>query len=166
MNSLNFRQDQAWGDLVLRWWNGLETDRGARAALRRASDITAVVMLPAYQQLHRQLRGAGFPVATGRDDNLAAAAGLLSHVKKNIGLNLPMAMSQREGDKPCLSPLRFQRLLDSADIDALFPALRRSLPLIQYQTDVLALANDVFNWDDIVRKRWAYAYDWPDKSST
>jgi hypothetical protein len=40
------------------------------------------------------------------------------------------------------------------------------LPLIQYQTDVLALANDVFNWDDIVRKRWAYAYDWPDKSST
>lgn len=55
MNPINFRQNQAWGDLLLRWWQGLDDDRGGRAALRRAPDITAVVMLPAYQRLHRRL---------------------------------------------------------------------------------------------------------------
>ena len=45
MSTLNFRQHQAWGELLLRWWQGLDDDRGGRAALRRAPDITAVVML-------------------------------------------------------------------------------------------------------------------------
>ena len=30
--------------------------------------------------------------------------------------------------------------------------------------DVLALATDVVNWGDAVKKRWAYGYDWPDKA--
>lgn len=164
MNPLNFRQDQAWGDLLLRWWQGLDNDRGGRAALRRAPDITAVVMLPAYQQLHRRLRAAGWPADTGRNDHLAAAAGLLAHVKQHQPQALPVAMSQRDGNKPRVSPLRFSRLLESPDIDALFAGLRRALPLLQHQADVLALATDVVNWGDAVKKRWAYGYDWPDKA--
>ncbi len=164
MNPLNFRQDQAWGDLLLRWWQGLDNDRGGRAALRRAPDITAVVMLPAYQQLHRRLRAAGWPADTWRNDHLAAAAGLLAHVKQHQPKALPVAMSQRDGNKPRVSPLRFTRLLESPDIDALFTGLRRALPLLQHQADVLALATDVVNWGDAVKKRWAYGYDWPDKA--
>ena len=68
-----------------------------------------------------------------------------------------------EGDKPAVSPLRFMRLLESPDIDALFSGLRRALPLIQHRADVLQLATDVVNWGDAVKKRWAYAYRWPDK---
>jgi CRISPR system Cascade subunit CasB len=165
MTSLNFRKDQVWGDVLLRWWQGLDKDRGGRASLKRAPDITAVVMLPAYQHLHRRLLAAGWPADNWRDDNLAAAAGLLAHVKQNAGPALPVAMSQRESDKPRLSPLRFQRLLESADIDALFAGLRRALPMVQHQADVFALATDVVNWGDTVKKRWAYAYDWPDKAS-
>ena len=74
-------------------------------------------------------------------------------------------MSQRDGDKPRVSPLRFTRLLESPDIDALFAGLRRTLPLLHNQADVLALATDVVNWGDAVKKRWAYGYDWPDKAS-
>ena len=85
MTPLNFRQDQVWGDLLLRWWQGLERDKGGRAALKRAADITAVIMLPAYQHLHRRLLAAGWPADSWRDDNLAAAAGLLAHVKQNAG---------------------------------------------------------------------------------
>lgn len=164
MNAVNFRQDQAWGDLLLRWWQGLDDDRGGRAALRRAPDITAVVMLPAYQRLHRRLSAAGWPTETWRNDHLAAAAGLLAHVRQNAGPALPVAMSQHDGDKRTVSPLRFTRLLESPDIDTLFAGLRRTLPLLQHQADVLALATDVVNWSDAVKKRWAYGYDWPDKA--
>ncbi len=163
MSTLNFRAQQVWGDLLLHWWQGLEDDRGGRAALRRATDITAVVMLPAYQRLHRRLLAAGWPDAAWRNDRLAAAAGLLAHVRLHNGQTLPAAMSQRDGDKPRVSALRFTRLLESPDIDTLFTGLRRALPLMQHQADVLALTTDVVNWDDSVKKRWAYAYDWPAK---
>jgi len=164
MTQLNFRVQQVWGDLLMQWWQGLEGDRGGRAALRRAPDITAVVLLPSYQHLHRRLVAAGWPNTACRNDHLAAAAGLLAHVRQHNDKGLPTAMSQREGDKPRVSPLRFMRLLESSDIDALFAGIRRALPLLQHQTDVLALTTDVVNWDDKVKKRWAYAYDWPTKS--
>lgn len=162
MTPLNFRPGQAWGELLLRWWHELAEDTGGRAALRRAPDVTAVVMLPAYQRLHRRLLAAGWLDQPWQNDRLAAAAGLLAHVREHDDRDLPRAMS--EGDKPCVSPLRFQRLLESPDGDALFSGLRRTLPLIQHRTDVLALATDVVNWGDAVKKRWAYAYDWPVKA--
>jgi len=164
MSTPNFHQNDAWGGLLLRWWQGLEEDRGGRAALRRAPDITAVVMTPAYQHLHQRLKAAGWPDAEWRKDHLAAAAGLLAHVKQHTQQTPPAAMSQRDGDKPRVSPLRFMRLLEAPDIDTLFAGLRRTLPLLQHQVDVLALATDVVNWSDNVKKRWAYAYDWPAKA--
>jgi len=159
-----FRPQQAWGDILLAWWRGLADDTGGRSALRRASDITAVVMLPAYQRLHRRLLTAGWPDRPWQRDRLAAAAGLLAHVREATDQSLPAAMSQHEADKPRVSALRFMRLLESPDIDALFSGLRRTLPLVQHRADVLALANDVVDWGDEVRKRWAYAYDWPEKA--
>lgn len=160
MKTLNFRPDQVWGELLLSWWHGLRADTSGRAALRRAPDITAVVMLPAYQHLHRRLRAAGWN-EPWRDDQLAAAAGLLAHVREHSEATLPAAMS--EGDKPPVSPLRFMRLLESPDTDALFTGLRRALPLIGHRADVLQLTTDVVNWGDAVKKRWAYAYRWPEK---
>ena len=160
MSPLNFRPDQVWGELLLSWWQGLKTDTGGRATLRRAPDITAVVMVPAYQRLHQRMQAAHWPGQTWHDDRLAAAAGLLAHVRENSDRALPLAMS--DGDKPPVSPLRFMRLLESPDIDTLFTGLRRALPLIGHRADVLQLTTDVVNWGDAVKKRWAYAYRWPD----
>lgn len=162
-SAIDFHKHTAFGPLLLRWWQGLDDDRGGRAALRRAPDITAVVLLPAYQRLNQRLRAAGWPSEPWRDDRLAAAAGLLAHVKQHSEHALAASMGQREGDKPRVSPLRFMRLLESPDVDALFTGLRRVLPLLQHQADVLALATDVVGWGDSVKKRWAYGYEWPDK---
>ena len=166
MTALNFRPQQVWGDMLLRWWHDLDDDRGGRAALRRAPDVTTIVLQPAFQRLHQRLLAAGWPRQDWRDDSLAAAAGLLSHVREHVEQALPAGMSQRDGDKPRVSPLRFMRLLESPDTDALFTGLRRTLPLLQHRTDVLGLATDVVNWGDAVKKRWAYAYEWPDKTRT
>ena len=164
ISTINFHQQTVFGPMLLRWWQGLDDDRGGRAALRRAPDITTVVMLPAYQRLHQRLLVAGWPDEPWRNDKLAAAAGLAAHVKQNTNQPLPAAMGQHDGDKRRVSPLRFMRLLESPDIDALFTGLRRTLPLLQHQADVRALATDVVGWGDAVKKRWAYGYDWPDKA--
>ena len=164
--ALNFRPQQAWGELLQRWWQELAEDTGGRAALRRAPDITAVVMLPAFQRLQRRLLAAGWPDRPRQDglnDRLAAAAGLLAHVREASEMSLPAAMSQSDNDKPRVSEMRFKRLLEAPDVDTLFVGLRRALPLLQHRCDPLALATDVVNWGDGVRKRWAYAYDWPNK---
>ena len=162
MTTLKFDPQQVWGQILLDWWRGLADDTGGRAALRRAPDITAVVMLPAFQRLHRRMQAAGWPGPNWRDDRLAAAAGLLAHVREPATTSLPQAMS--EGERPALNELRFTRLLEAPDVDTLFAGLRRALPLLQQRADICALATDVVNWDDEVKKRWAYAYAWPDKA--
>lgn len=162
MTTLTFDPQQAWGQILLDWWQGLADDTGGRAALRRAPDITAVILLPAFQRLHRRLLAAGWPDQPWRNDRLAAVAGLLSHVREPAALSLPQAMS--DGEKPPVSELRFQRLLESPDMDALFTGLRRALPLLKQRANLCALANDVVHWGDEVKKRWAYAYAWPEKA--
>jgi CRISPR system Cascade subunit CasB len=146
------------------WWQGLDDDRAERAILRRAHDITAVTLAAPYQRVYRRLCEAGWK-NQWQDDALAAAIGLLAHVKeRDDGKVLAASMSARvEGsDRPCVSELRFKRLLDAPNVEALFSGLRRALPLMNYRVDVMALANDVVEWGDLVRKSWAYGYNWSD----
>ncbi len=164
MTQLNFRANGVWGEILMRWWHDLDNDTGGRAALRRAPDITAIVLQPAFQRLHRRLLAARWPDRQWENDGLAAAAGLLAHVKVADAMSLPESMSQRNGEKPRVSELRFKRLLECPDVETLFVTLRRTLPLVEHRCDPLALTTDVVNWGDAVRKRWAYAYDWPDRA--
>jgi CRISPR system Cascade subunit CasB len=172
--SITFAQDSPLGLALLDWWRGLDADRGSRAVLRRADSVTAIMLSPAFQRLRQRLLHAGWPGGTQpgwRDERLAAIAGLLAHVTENDDRPLPLAMSKapgdKPGDKPPVSELRFLRLLESPDLDALFSGLRRVLPLMRDRADVLALAQDVlfFHSGDSVRKRWAYSYQWPEKSA-
>ncbi len=165
---VQFNNASGIGKVLLGWWEGLEEDRASRAILRRASSVTAVSLSPPYQRLYRRLRSAGW-ADEGKpyhNDRLAAVVGLLAHVKQNDERVLAKSMSQRDagGDRPCVSELRFRRLLESPDLDALFTGLRRVLPLMNHGVNVLALANDVVHWGDAVRKNWAYQYDWPEKT--
>jgi len=162
MTTLRFDAQQVWGQILLDWWRGLADDTGGRAALRRAPDITGVVLQPAFQRLHCRLLAAGWSDQPWHNDRLAAVAGLLAHVRTQAEPSLPKALSA--GDKPAVSELRFRRLLDAPDVDTLFAGLRRALPLLQHSANVCELANDVVNWGDPVRKRWAYAYQWPAKA--
>lgn len=153
------------GRTLLAWWKNLDDNRAARAELRRASDITEVTLSSHYQKLYRSLCSAGW-VDTGhpnRRDGLAAAVGLLAHVELDDDKDLAFRMSETAvgSDRLRVSELRFQRLLESPDIESIFTGLRRVLPLMGKQANVIALTNDIVGWDHDVRKRWAYAYRWP-----
>ena len=169
--SIQFRtgdgEATAIGTMLLAWWNGLDDDRGGRAILRRASSPTLVALSAPYQRLFRRLQSVA-DIRPQDCERIAAIVGLLAHVKENESRPLAEAMSQRDegGDRPTVSELRFLRLLDAADTEALFTGLRRVLPLMKQRVDVLALASDVLYWGDAVKKRWAYAYRWPDKISS
>lgn len=169
------------GKCLLDWWQGLEDDHASRAILRRANSVAAVALKVPYQQLYRRLMNVGWPEASPeyRNDHLAALVGLLAHVRgdvdgkiqKNGVISFPEAMSvkKKDTDRPVVSELRFLRLLDSPGLEDLFTGLRRVLPLLAKTADgksldVLMLAEDVLSWSDAVKKRWAYSYQWPDKS--
>lgn len=165
---LEFKRDGAAGEVLVKWWSELADDKGGRAELRRAHDVTHIVMSPAYQRLHRMLCKV-LPegqVPAHREDRLAIAAALLAHVKDDDSASVPLSMSKsdEDSDRPPVSPLRFRRLLETADVDDLFVGLRRVLPLLGHRINVVALANDVVNWGDATRKRWAYGYNWPQTS--
>lgn len=166
--SISFRKDTAFGEILADWWQGLDEDRAARATLRRANSVTAVILTPAYQRLYRRLSAAGWAdrAHVFHNDRLAAVAGLLAHVENQSGLPPAEAMSatQEAGGRPPVSELRFLRLLDSPDIDSLFTGMRRVLPLMSNGVDVLALATDIVNWGDTVKKQWAYGFAWPEKN--
>ena len=166
--SIQFNKETAIGKVLFNWWERLEDDRASRAILRRASTITAVSLSPPYHRLYQRLREAGWESEAKpyHKDRLAAVVGLLAHVKHNDQRALAKSMSLRDegGDRLCVSELRFRRLLESPDVDALFIGLRRVLPLMKHGVNVFALANDLVHWGDTVKKSWAYEYEWPERS--
>lgn len=161
---ISFHPEAALGHLLLRWWQGLENDKGARAELRRAHDLTAVALTTAYQRFYRQALNSGWPeyAAPWQNERLSAIVGLLAHVKSNDGRKLADIMS--EGERPAFSVLRFRRLLEAPTLDDMFLSLRRALPIIGHQANVHQIANDVLHWGDKIKKEWAYAYRWPAKT--
>jgi CRISPR system Cascade subunit CasB len=163
--------------VLAQWWHGMNSDnasgqaRADSAVLRRASNLTAVACTSAYQRVYADMWAAC--AATDRwpafkQERIAALVALAAHINKtNASLSLPQAMGPR-GDGSERNPvneLRFLRLLDAPDIEALFTGLRRVLPLIKSSVDPFSMADDVFAWGDSVKKDWAYNYAWPKKSS-
>src|SRR5687768_557842 len=118
--SLKFERGKPLGEILLRWWQRLDDNRGDRAVLRRASSVTAIAISAPYQRFYQRLQvtGAVADLSSGQKERLAAVAGLLSHVKEDtVGIDLPKSLGHRsEGsDRPAVSELRFIRLLESPD---------------------------------------------------
>lgn len=159
-DNLNFDIGSGPGQALIRWWKWLDNDRGGRAELRRAHDLTAVALTGAYQRFYRQMVTVGWPedAPFWKNERLAAIAGLLAHVKVEDSRTLPVAMS--EGERASFSELRFRRLLESPTLDDVFISLRRALPMISYKANINRLANDLLFWGDEKKKEWAYKYQW------
>ena len=166
--STDFANDKILGGALLGWWRSLRDDPGGRAQLKRAHDITSVVLTPAFQRARHRLIAAGWKArAAGSfyEDGLAAAVGLVAHVKDHAeGISMPRAMGER------VSELRFMRLLDAPDAQAVFVGARRLMPLIDSASgnglDVRTLARDIVNWGDQTKKRWSYEYAWPQRAAS
>jgi CRISPR system Cascade subunit CasB len=176
---MKFNKEGAPAEALYEWWEDLQeidppkdrtrprnSDRAGRAALRRCGTIAQIIRVPAYQHLCRRMQQKGWSASSSsQGDRLAVVAGLLAHVKEDDGQPLAKTMSARaEGsDQPKVSTLRFMRLLDSPDLETIFTGLRRVLPLMEHKANVKALAEDLIYWGDNIKKKWAYAYDWPMK---
>lgn len=163
-----FDADRPAGRALFRWWVSLDENRADRAELRRCEDLLAVMTTPAFQRARRILLDAGFAPRSGGEDRLPVVIGLAAWVRgprdPDVHCHLPsLPLVFSEGEKPKVSPLRFRQLLEARDDEELFVRLRRVLPLVKERVNLFHLANDVFQWSDIVRKRWVYEYRWPEK---
>ncbi|RVU45720.1 type I-E CRISPR-associated protein Cse2/CasB [Lujinxingia sediminis] len=157
------------GEQVFTWWVGLEHQRGERAALRRCQSIDQVYGSPAFYELQRRLQGVGVVVG---DDQLAAVAGLLSHVREHVSLSgeagessrgwgsfaTHLATPREGGGDAKVSGLRFRRLLRIEDREELYGAMVRLIRMLNGKVDVHALTRDVVYWGPERRKRWAQDY--------
>lgn len=168
--------------------------RAARAELKRADSILEISLSAYYQHIYKQLSSwdSAEAQAEGLDqeqgnkreselkkilaqaqmqDRLALLVGLLVHVKKLDLSGKPkkfaeVASMTGEDKKPAVSPLRFERLLRSPELVDLYTGLRRMLPLLKDGFDLESFCYDILHWNDITRKQWAYAYDWPEKMTS
>lgn len=164
-DKISWTVESHFGKVLHQWWNGLEDDRASRAILRRCASLDEVTLSPPYQRFYRYMLVCNWPAdaALWRNDKLAAIAGLLAHIKTDDVQRLSVRMSEMSGDRPLVSELRFRDLLKIDTTDDLFVSLRRTLPLVAYQANVYQLANDVYWWNDEIKKQWAYSYRWPVK---
>lgn len=165
---LKYTPSSAEGQCILRWREHLEEhDKAGRANLRRASTVLDAALQPATHRLRRQLESiAQHSFGPDQLDRLSAACALMAHLKQIGILPLPQAMSERNPgtDRNAVSELRFRRLLDANHIEALFPSLRRVLPLIDGHVCPVLLTRDVMFWGSKVKRAWVYDYRWPDNA--
>lgn len=174
------------GQAVWRWWRTSIDDvvaegagegrhdpqhesRGAkrknRAELKRAASPAEVLAHPATHRLYRLLCPDDSDGRISiRPERLALIASVLAGVEANRSGRLPARFGERVGDRPALSPLRFQRIIRAEDDWRLAVFLRRALPLVDSRCNVSSLGSDLFYWGkdlraaDDVRTRWCFDY--------
>jgi CRISPR system Cascade subunit CasB len=177
-----FTPKSEWGKDLRKWHGRLEENRGDRAALRKCASITDVVFVAAYHSLFQdislhckaavdagKIRWRWFNLEYRLAERLPIIAGLAAVIETDRGVSEETSSSRRSlagqmgterssGGGPRVSDLRFRRLLKCQTPEDLYHALRRVIRLLDNKADLLRLANDVFRWNDEVRKRWAYDY--------
>jgi CRISPR type I-E-associated protein CasB/Cse2 len=134
-------------DDAVAWWRDLQSDRGARARLRRA-DMLAAMGEPATYELFRAL---------GRDDPeelpaVALCAALLATVREDDPQHPARALEELMG------AIRFRRLIEAETLEDRLTMLRRAVQLAGCQMSVRELARACLNWTETTRRRWLFEY--------
>lgn len=142
--------------IIYRWWTVALSDRNTSSAkalaarLRRASALEALAE-PAVHELAHKLNLKPTP---GHTEALLRTVRVLAWVRKHVPATLAKRLG---GEPPKLSTLRFQRLM-RAEGEDLTTALRRALPLADYDCNVAVLGNDLMHWGDAARTCWSFHY--------
>ena len=150
---LIFKDDRKESEILLRWWQSLLEDKGARAELRRCHELTEIFMQPAFYRLFNSLKNFGDIF----EDGLAVVAGLLSHVKKTIP-TIKISAQMSQGEKPVISDLRFRKLLKIQNHSELYPAMIRIIKHLDGTVNIIDLSNSVYFWNDRTKKESAFNY--------
>ena len=132
-------------NIVLNWWKVLEKNKGGRAELRRAHNLTEIAFIEVYHNLYKQMKSAD-------KESLATVAGVCAHVKAHEGGCLAEQMAEN------LSTLRFRRLLAITDRNEMYHAMVRLVKMLGGAVNILDLAETVYWWNEYTKKRLAYDY--------
>ena len=136
------------------WWRELQDNPGDRAHLRRASTLIDLALYPAYHGLRRRV--------SGDPERLALVAGVLARIKEPQGPKCfakALAAPKSGGSGPCMSGMRFRRLLKIEEPGELMRQMRRALALAGDNADPGLLAKDIYSWDQPwVKRTWAQTY--------
>lgn len=151
------------GKRIPKWLEDLDIRRGARAELRRIQN-------PEQAELCREawhFVGLFDDLELYADPRLIAqAAGLLVHFKSHLTSDkygtFAHRMAETHNGRPRVSPLRFRRLLAAPDRVQLFHGLRRMIPLLDRQGDLINLLMAWLHWNnqrgEDIRRAWARDY--------
>ena len=133
------------GAICASWWHrSVGNDDGA-ARMTRA-------------RLHAQLRAAGYHPGA---DRLALVAIVLAHVAESGSRKLAETFGQsgsKDGPR-ALGALRFQTLVRTTGYADLITPLRRAMAIVrQTPIDIVALASDLYRWNEDTRTAWCFQY--------
>jgi len=142
-----------------RWHAWLQTDRGARAALRRVRRLDEVWMEEAYSRLRLAL----LPDFRFADEPLARAAVAVAEVNEAHADGLAARASSVVRGRPAVSPERMRLMLGAEEPDDFLRLLRGALPMIDRTVALGDLADLVLSWHGetgraIARRRVMLAY--------
>jgi len=153
---LGFKKDSPEVRELVKWWRGLDEDRGERAILRRSHNLLDVAFSPAYHRLRLAVGHFG----DVDDDRLALIVGLAARVKSedNSGSIAEQMATGKPDGSARVTGLRFRRMLKIKDREELFTAMTRIIALLGGSANIQSLAQSVYFWNDITRKQWAFDY--------
>ena len=148
-------QDQ---QILNKWWQWLDDNRGHRAKLRRATSPQDIMMMePFFKFLNfnAQLEESFYSLSEAwrAPDNLHTAAtlcGLLSKVKTDakgeLSFAAQLAMPNSGGSSPIMSELRFSRLQKSGSVDSFYLNMSRAIDLLNGSVHLNSMIKDILLW--------------------
>ncbi len=149
-------------DMFRKWWRDLDNAPGNRAELRRAKDVTGVILCPAFHGLRNAYLRAGYGVPPGGGaERLAMAAGVAAHVREDDprrSFAAQMASPSPGGSGARVSGLRFRRLLSRDRDEGLYRDLIRAVHLLDRVANLASLADSAYRFNDPVKRQWAFDY--------
>jgi CRISPR system Cascade subunit CasB len=154
--NLRFKKDSPEAAELIKWWKGLEDDRGGRAELRRCHTLAEVAFSPAYHRLRHSLESLG----KVNYDGLALVVGLAARIKNDAdgGSIAEQTATGKTDGSARVSGLRFRRLLKVKEPEELFTAMIRIIALLGGTVNLQSLAQSVYFWNEKTRKDWAFDY--------
>lgn len=144
-------KDKGCRNAIIKWKEGLDENRGARARLRRCREPMQVLLHSSYYQLKESMESLpDWPPKQSLA--LAAIAGLIANTEKNDSL-LPnrsfpeqLGSPKTEGGPPLMSETRFRQLIKSRDWPEFYRRMRRAIKMVKSNANILSIADFVLQF--------------------
>jgi CRISPR system Cascade subunit CasB len=142
---------------ILAWWTSLQPtgadDRATLAKLRRAGTVSQLCLLAETIDFCRRV---GAPRA--EFGTYAMLAGILATIRTNEPRKKFAAQLGSPPDRPIMSPLRYQRLIQAGSPDEQLTSFRRAILLNERSGNVHDIAQSLLDWTEARRQSWLYDY--------